>query len=155
SAASMSSLVPSAQVPSTAPVAGFRFSKTAPLLAGTRRPSIRLRVSGVRGASGIGPPGSRFPAPAARATRSRLRDLHCTRNVFSGSLGRPGGSRAAGGPMTTPAPVFDELSRAELLPIALETMHTGHLIDRALMPAVAIAAKSVDAVDDVAIDEWM
>jgi len=34
-------------------------------------------------------------------------------------------------------------------------MHVGPLLDRALMPAVAIATKSVDAVDDVAIDEWM
>src|SRR5262245_26332875 len=57
--------------------------------------------------------------------------------------------------MPTPRPVFDVLPRAALLPVALETMHVGHLIDRALMPAVAIAAKSVDAVDDVAIDEWM
>jgi hypothetical protein len=57
--------------------------------------------------------------------------------------------------MATPGPAFHELSREELLPVALETMHVGHLLDRALMPAVAIAARSVDAVDQVAIDEWM
>src|SRR4030095_8737244 len=57
--------------------------------------------------------------------------------------------------MTTPGPAFDALARPVLLPVALETMHVGHLIDRALMPAVAIATKNVDAVDDVAIDEWM
>jgi len=57
--------------------------------------------------------------------------------------------------MTTPGPAFDALERAALLPIALETMHVGHLIDRALMPAVAIATRNVDSVDDVAIDEWM
>jgi hypothetical protein len=57
--------------------------------------------------------------------------------------------------MATPGPAFHELARAELLPIALETMHVGHLLDRALMPAVAIAARRVDVVDRVAIDEWM
>jgi len=57
--------------------------------------------------------------------------------------------------MRTPGPVFHELPREQLLRVALETMHVGHLLDRALMPAVAIAARSVDAVDRVAIDEWM
>jgi hypothetical protein len=57
--------------------------------------------------------------------------------------------------MTTPGPVFETLPRERLLTVALETMHVGHLLDRALMPAVAIASKSVDAVDQVAIDEWM
>ncbi len=57
--------------------------------------------------------------------------------------------------MATPGPAFDELSREQLLPVALETMHVGHLLDRALMPAVAIAARNVDVVDQVAIDEWM
>jgi len=57
--------------------------------------------------------------------------------------------------MTLPGPAFEALPRERLLPVALETMHVGHLIDRALMPAVAIAARSVDAVDRVAIDEWM
>src|SRR5512134_941060 len=57
--------------------------------------------------------------------------------------------------MPTQGPAFDELPRAQLLPVALETMHVGHLLDRALMPAVAIAARDVDTVDQVAIDEWM
>ena len=57
--------------------------------------------------------------------------------------------------MRTAGPCFHELSRERLLAVALETMHVGHLLDRALMPAVAIAARSVDAVDQVAIDEWM
>jgi hypothetical protein len=50
---------------------------------------------------------------------------------------------------------FDELPRAALLPAALETMHVGHLLDRALMPHVAVATRSADAVDAVAIQEWM
>jgi hypothetical protein len=50
---------------------------------------------------------------------------------------------------------FEELPREQLLPVALETMHVGHLLDRALMPQVAIATGSVDAVDALAIDEWM
>ena len=57
--------------------------------------------------------------------------------------------------MSAPGPVFHELSRERLLPVALETMHVGHLIDRALMPQVAIAARDVDVVDQVAIQEWM
>jgi hypothetical protein len=57
--------------------------------------------------------------------------------------------------MTTPGPAFEALPRERLLRVALETMHVGHLIDRALMPAVAIAARNVDTVDQVAIDEWM
>lgn len=50
---------------------------------------------------------------------------------------------------------FEDLPRERLLPVALETMHVGHLLDRALMPQVAIASGSVDAVDALAIDEWM
>ena len=50
---------------------------------------------------------------------------------------------------------FEALGRERLLPVALETMHVGHLVDRALMPQVAMATKSVDTVDQVAIDEWM
>ena len=48
-----------------------------------------------------------------------------------------------------------ELSCAELLPIALETMLVGHLLDRALMPQVVLRAGRVDDVEPVAIDEWM
>ncbi len=38
--------------------------------------------------------------------------------------------------------------------MVLEYMMVGHLIDRALMPQVAVRA-GIDAVDDVAIDEWL
>jgi hypothetical protein len=54
-----------------------------------------------------------------------------------------------------PGPAFEELPRDRLLRVALETMHVGHLLDRALMPQVAIAARDVDVVDQVAIAEWM
>jgi hypothetical protein len=54
----------------------------------------------------------------------------------------------------TPA-TFDDLPRAVLLPVALETMHVGHLLDRALMPHVVAATKDVTAVEGVAISEWM
>ena len=46
--------------------------------------------------------------------------------------------------MSAPGPAFHELARERLLPVALETMHVGHLIDRALMPQVAIAGRDVD-----------
>jgi hypothetical protein len=51
-------------------------------------------------------------------------------------------------------PGLGDLPRAQLLPVVLEYMMVGHLIDRALMPQVAVRA-GVDAVDDVAIDEWL
>ena len=57
--------------------------------------------------------------------------------------------------MTRQCSAFEELARERLLPVALETMHVGHLLDRALMPQVAIAARDVDVVDQVAIAEWM
>lgn len=50
---------------------------------------------------------------------------------------------------------FDDLARPQLLVAALETMHVGHLLDRALMPQLYFATNSFDAVDQVAIDEWM
>ena len=50
---------------------------------------------------------------------------------------------------------FDALPRAQLLRVALETMHVGHLVDRALMPQVFLATRDVSTVDQVAIDEWM
>ncbi len=52
-------------------------------------------------------------------------------------------------------PLLEQLSRAELIPLAYEYMMTGHLIDRALMPQVYLHGKSFDDVDNVAIDEWM
>ena len=48
-----------------------------------------------------------------------------------------------------------ELPRAELLPVALETMLLGHLLDRALMPQVVLRTGRVDDVEPIAIDEWM
>ncbi|HTY17961.1 MAG TPA: hypothetical protein VMH82_09560 [Myxococcota bacterium] len=57
--------------------------------------------------------------------------------------------------MAIGGPAFDELARDRLLAVALETMHVGHLLDRALMPHVALAAGDVGVVDRVAIDEWM
>jgi hypothetical protein len=57
--------------------------------------------------------------------------------------------------VNAPGACFDELARERLLPVALETMHVGHLIDRALMPQVAIAGRDVDLVDQIAIQEWM
>jgi len=57
--------------------------------------------------------------------------------------------------LSIPGPAFHELPRERLLPVALETMHVGHLLDRALMPQVAIASRDVDVVDQVAIAEWM
>jgi hypothetical protein len=49
---------------------------------------------------------------------------------------------------------FDALPREALLVAALETMHVGHLVDRALMPQVFLATRDVDTVDRIAIDEW-
>ena len=53
------------------------------------------------------------------------------------------------------APLLEQLSRAELVPLAYEYMMTGHLIDRALMPQVFLHGQSFDDVDNIAIDEWM
>jgi hypothetical protein len=50
--------------------------------------------------------------------------------------------------------MLGDLPRDQLVPLVLEYMMVGHLIDRALMPQVAVRA-GVDAVDDVAIDEWL
>jgi len=49
---------------------------------------------------------------------------------------------------------LDDLPRDRLVPVVLEYMMVGHLIDRALMPQVAVRA-GIDTVDDVAIDEWL
>jgi len=47
------------------------------------------------------------------------------------------------------------LPRDRQVAVALETMHVGHLLDRALMPQLAIATRSMDAVEETAIAEWM
>src|SRR5215831_5370672 len=57
--------------------------------------------------------------------------------------------------MSPHGPAFEALPRERLLPVALESMHMGHLLDRALMPQVAIATGGVAQVDAIAIDEWM
>ena len=57
--------------------------------------------------------------------------------------------------MSRQCTAFDDLPRPQLLVAALETMHVGHLLDRALMPQLYFATNSFDAVDQVAIDEWM
>jgi len=49
---------------------------------------------------------------------------------------------------------LSDLPRHRLVPVVLEYMMVGHLIDRALMPQVAVRA-GIDSVDDVAIDEWL
>jgi len=46
------------------------------------------------------------------------------------------------------------LPRDRLVSVVLEYMMVGHLIDRALMPQVAVRA-GIDTVDEVAIDEWL
>ncbi|HYV59422.1 MAG TPA: hypothetical protein VFA62_05055 [Acidimicrobiia bacterium] len=54
-----------------------------------------------------------------------------------------------------PAPfTLADLPRDRLVAVVLEYMMVGHLIDRALMPQVAVRA-GIDTVDDVAIDEWL
>jgi len=57
--------------------------------------------------------------------------------------------------VTRQCSALDDLLRATLLRVALETMHVGHLLDRALMPQVFLATRDVDTVDQIAIDEWM
>jgi hypothetical protein len=57
--------------------------------------------------------------------------------------------------MAAAGPAFEALPRERLLLAALETMLVGHLLDRALMPQVAIAAGDPGAVEPVAIGEWM
>src|SRR5262245_65016985 len=47
-----------------------------------------------------------------------------------------------------------DLPRDRLVSVVLEYMMVGHLIDRALMPQVAVRA-GIDTVDEVAIDEWL
>src|SRR5262245_14772354 len=125
--------------------------------------SLRTRVNREMGSrrSAISWP-VRRPPPESEGIgldmAARLRHLHCKRNVNRDSLlaARPGPkepSMSATAPV--PGPAFEALPRAQLLPVALETMHVGHLLDRALMPQVVIATKSVDTVDQIAIEEWM
>ena len=54
--------------------------------------------------------------------------------------------------MTT---TLDALPRGELVPVALDTMLAGMIVTRALLPQVALATGDLDAMNDVAIDEWM
>ena len=50
---------------------------------------------------------------------------------------------------------LDALPRHELLPVALDTMLAGMIVTRALLPQVAVETGDLDAMNDVAIDEWM
>ncbi|HEY6318580.1 MAG TPA: hypothetical protein VI462_11920 [Acidimicrobiia bacterium] len=50
---------------------------------------------------------------------------------------------------------LDTLPRAELVPVALDTMLGGMIVTRALLPQVALETGDLDAMNDVAIDEWM
>src|SRR4030095_10916150 len=68
----MSSLVPSATLPSPSSVEGLTLSNVLPLLAGMSLPSIRLRVWGVSGASAIGGP---FGGQTKRLPTLQARDL--------------------------------------------------------------------------------
>ncbi|HWW45302.1 MAG TPA: hypothetical protein VN180_09540 [Acidimicrobiia bacterium] len=50
---------------------------------------------------------------------------------------------------------LEALPRRELLPVALDTMLAGMIVTRALLPQVALETGDLDAMNDVAIDEWM
>lgn len=50
---------------------------------------------------------------------------------------------------------LDALPRRELLPVALDTMLAGMIVTRALLPQVALETGDLDAMNEVAIDEWM
>jgi hypothetical protein len=50
---------------------------------------------------------------------------------------------------------LDALPRRELLPVALDTMLAGMIVTRALLPQVVLETGDLDAMNEVAIDEWM
>ena len=50
---------------------------------------------------------------------------------------------------------LDELPRAELVPVALDTMLAGMIVTRALLPQVVMHGGDLDYMNQVAIDEWM
>jgi len=50
---------------------------------------------------------------------------------------------------------LDALPRAALLPVALDTMLAGMIVTRALLPQVVLETGDLDAMNEVAIDEWM
>ncbi len=56
--------------------------------------------------------------------------------------------------MVTP-PALDDLSRAELVPVALDVMLSGMIVTRGLLPQVALERGDLDLMNQVAIDEWM
>lgn len=52
-------------------------------------------------------------------------------------------------------PALEELPRADLLPVALEHMLLGMVVTRAMLAQVAIRDGDLDAMNQIAIDEWM
>lgn len=52
-------------------------------------------------------------------------------------------------------PALDDLSRAELVPVALDVMLSGMIVTRGLLPQVALESGDLDLMNQIAIDEWM
>jgi hypothetical protein len=55
----------------------------------------------------------------------------------------------------TSVPALDELSRAELVPVAFEHMLLGMIVTKAMMPQVVMKGGDLDLMNQIAIDEWM
>jgi hypothetical protein len=55
----------------------------------------------------------------------------------------------------TSIPALDELSRAELVPVAFEHMLLGMIVTKAMMPQVVMNGGDMDLMNQIAIDEWM
>jgi hypothetical protein len=52
-------------------------------------------------------------------------------------------------------PALHDLSRAELVPVALDVMLSGMIVTRGLLPQVALESGDMDLMNQIAIDEWM
>jgi hypothetical protein len=57
--------------------------------------------------------------------------------------------------MTAWTEIFEGLDRDTLVRVAYEYMLSGMLFTRAMLPQVVLAGRSLDYLDEVAIDEWM
>lgn len=57
--------------------------------------------------------------------------------------------------MTTAASALDALDRDTLVAVAHEYMLTGMIVTRAMLPQVVLAGGGLDALNELAIDEWM
>jgi hypothetical protein len=55
----------------------------------------------------------------------------------------------------TSVPALDELSRADLVPVAFEQMLLGMIVTKAMMPQVVMKGGDLDLMNQIAIDEWM